>query len=93
VCGEDVPASLRDVPCLSDDEVRDLARLGHRVSEHYGCPQDIEWAVTGGGLVLLQSRPETVWSQRRGGPLAEPKARPFDHVLERLSSPGREAGP
>ncbi|MCH9840751.1 MAG: phosphoenolpyruvate synthase, partial [Actinomycetia bacterium] len=36
---------------------------------HYGCPQDIEWAVDadlpeGSNVVLLQSRPETVWSKK-----------------------------
>ncbi|HEY1319473.1 MAG TPA: PEP/pyruvate-binding domain-containing protein [Streptosporangiaceae bacterium] len=96
VCGQDVPAELRDVPCLTDAEIRALARLGHRVAEHYGAPQDIEWAITegpqgGGGqrVVLLQSRPETVWSRRQAAPVAAPKAHAFDHVLERLSAPTR----
>ncbi len=95
VCAQDVPEPLRDVPCLADAEIRALARLGHRVAEHYGAPQDIEWALTGGDaaagerLVLLQSRPETVWSRRAAAPVAAPKARPYDHVLDRLSTPNR----
>jgi pyruvate, water dikinase len=63
------------------------------VSEHYGTPQDIEWAIadpgTGGlGIVLLQSRPETVWSGRPARPLAAPTPRAYDHVLTRLGVPG-----
>ena len=96
----EVPAELRDVPCLADAEILALADLGRRVSEHYGAPQDIEWAITSRGaateagadaalrIVLLQSRPETVWSHRPATPVAAPKPRAFDHVLERLRVPG-----
>jgi pyruvate,water dikinase len=44
---------------LTDDEVLDLARLGMRVEEHYGAPQDTEWAIAGGTTHLVQSRPIT----------------------------------
>ena len=53
-------ASDEDRACLSDDQVLALARLGTRVEEHYGTPQDTEWAIDGaGGLWLLQARPVT----------------------------------
>ncbi len=96
VCLRDVPPPLRDVPCLDDGEILALADLGRRVSDHYGTPQDVEWAIHGGGepqIVLLQSRPETVWSSRAARPVAAPTARAFDHVLHRLSAPGRMAAP
>jgi phosphoenolpyruvate synthase/pyruvate phosphate dikinase len=83
----DVAADLRMRPCLTDEEVRALARLGVRVERHYGMPQDIEWAVSGEEILLLQSRAETVWSSRAAEPLARPKARPMDHVFEVLSRP------
>jgi pyruvate,water dikinase len=83
----DVAADLRSRPCLTDDEIRALARLGARVERHYGTPQDIEWAVAGEEIMLLQSRAETVWSSRPAQPLARPKARPMDHVFEQLSRP------
>jgi pyruvate,water dikinase len=44
---------------LTDEEVRRVAELGLQVEAHYGAPQDMEWAFTGGTLVLLQSRPIT----------------------------------
>ncbi|GAA0602661.1 phosphoenolpyruvate synthase [Kutzneria viridogrisea] len=46
--------------CLSDEQVRELARLGDRVERHYGSPQDTEWAIDPGGrLWLTQARPIT----------------------------------
>ena len=47
-------------PTLTDDEVRELAELGRRIEEHYGAPQDTEWAFDPDGKVwMLQSRPVT----------------------------------
>jgi pyruvate,water dikinase len=83
----DVAADLRTQPCLTDGEIRALASLGSRVERHFGTPQDIEWAVTGEEILLLQSRAETVWSARAAQPLARPLARPMDHVFEQFSRP------
>ncbi|QDF08235.1 phosphoenolpyruvate synthase [Myxococcus xanthus] len=44
---------------LSDVAVLELARLGLRVEQHYGAPQDIEWAEERGRLFLVQTRPIT----------------------------------
>ena len=67
----EVPEELRALPSLTDEEIGALADLGRRVEAHYGCPQDLEWAIDRSldELFLLQSRPETVWTNR---PRAEP---------------------
>jgi pyruvate, water dikinase len=82
---EDVPEELQARPCLDDDELQELVRVARRAEDHYGEPQDIEWALADDHVVLLQSRPETVWSGRDAAPVAAPKSRPFDHVLDSLS--------
>ena len=47
-------------PVLSDEEVVAVAELGRRIEEHYGSPQDTEWAFDpDGSLWMLQSRPIT----------------------------------
>jgi pyruvate,water dikinase len=46
-------------PVLSDEQARAVAALARRCERHFGCPQDIEWALAGGRLFLLQSRPIT----------------------------------
>ncbi|GAA4070683.1 PEP/pyruvate-binding domain-containing protein [Nonomuraea soli] len=46
--------------CLTDAQVLELAALGRRVEDHYGAPQDTEWAIDDGGtLWLTQARPIT----------------------------------
>ncbi|MFI6496517.1 PEP/pyruvate-binding domain-containing protein [Nonomuraea typhae] len=46
--------------CLTDGQVRDLARLGAQVEAHYGAPQDTEWALDAHGKIwLTQARPIT----------------------------------
>jgi pyruvate,water dikinase len=92
-----MPPALRRSPCLTDDEARALASVGRQVEKHYGVPQDIEWALLGDSpgcpalhgdpadrIVLLQSRPETVWAARDRAPIATPKPRASDHVLARF---------
>jgi len=96
VTADDVPGPLQEAACLQDAEVAALAQLGRRVEDHYGAPQDIEWAITEGAspgesVVLLQSRPETVWTRRRTDPVATPKARAVDHVFEQLGRVSRIA--
>ncbi|MEJ2761685.1 MAG: PEP/pyruvate-binding domain-containing protein [Gammaproteobacteria bacterium] len=82
-----VPDDQRSKPCLSDEEIAELAGIGKRIEKHYGSPQDIEWAMDGDGAIyLLQSRPETVWAGRDAEqPVAKPAARPQDHVFALLS--------
>ncbi|MGW2748750.1 phosphoenolpyruvate synthase [Streptomyces sp. NPDC001450] len=44
---------------LTADDLARLHAVGVRATEHYGTPQDIEWAVADGTLWVLQSRPIT----------------------------------
>ncbi|MPZ83091.1 MAG: hypothetical protein GEV28_22945 [Actinophytocola sp.] len=63
-------------PCLTDDEVIALARLGKQLDRRRGGPQDIEFAMDGGNPVLLQCRQETVWSTRPRRPRFPPGQSP-----------------
>ncbi|MER7498905.1 PEP/pyruvate-binding domain-containing protein [Nonomuraea pusilla] len=70
-----VEDARRTAPSLTDDELLAVARLAKAAERHYRVPQDIEWAVDrhlpdGENVVLLQSRPETVWSRRPASPRA-----------------------
>lgn len=82
----------RSTPCLDDAQIARLWELGRQVERHYGCPQDIEWAVprraeaAGEPVFLLQSRPETVWSKQQRAPKAKPAARDYDHLVNLMSA-------
>ncbi len=57
---EAVPAADRARFCLDDTALSSLADLGRRVEAFYGEARDVEWAVAGGRIYLLQARPITV---------------------------------
>jgi phosphoenolpyruvate synthase/pyruvate phosphate dikinase len=59
-----VPAERRDEPCLTEEELAALVDLGRRIERHFGCHQDVEWALARGeslpgSLLVLQARPVT----------------------------------
>jgi rifampicin phosphotransferase len=54
-----VPAEQRQQPVLSDSAAAELTGYGARIEDHYGVPQDIEWAVANGQFFVLQARPIT----------------------------------
>ena len=69
----EVEAERRSIRSLTDAEVTQVAAIAKRAEKHFGVPQDIEWAIDRGlpdgeNLLLLQSRPETVWANKAEGP-------------------------
>jgi len=54
------PAEAEPTACLTDEQLAALAALGRRVEDHYGSPQDTEWALDESAtLWLTQARPIT----------------------------------
>jgi len=54
-----VPRSRRRAPVLGDRAVTGLVRLGRRIEALQGGPVDVEWALAGGRLYVVQARPVT----------------------------------
>lgn len=48
-----------EVAVLSEAERSEVAAMARRAADHFGLPQDIEWAFDHAGLKMLQSRPIT----------------------------------
>ncbi|MEM4576764.1 MAG: phosphoenolpyruvate synthase [Candidatus Nezhaarchaeales archaeon] len=95
----EVPSERRKIPCLSDEEVLKLAELAIKIEQHYGQPQDIEWAIDAdlkfpNNIFVVQSRPETVWSLRgKVEEKAEVKVRGRRVIVKGLpASPGVWSG-
>jgi pyruvate,water dikinase len=97
VAARPVDPDRQQVPCLSDPEILAVAAMARAAEKHFGCPQDVEWALAARGrdeasVVLLQSRPETVWS-RRAAPGATGTADSIASIVATLLDPhhGRPA--
>jgi pyruvate,water dikinase len=46
-------------PAELEKVAKTLHRYAHEIENEMGCPQDIEWVVTGGKVAILQARPIT----------------------------------
>ena len=80
-------------PVLTAAEVQALAQLARRAEEHYGVPQDIEFAIEGAAIYLTQSRPITTLAAPAAATTASMSnsiAKPLVHGLG--ASPGRVSG-
>ena len=83
----DVEPDMQCKCCLDDQEIKELVRIAKIIEEHYGCPQDIEWVIDKGlafpeNIFIVQSRPETVWSQRKKEPVIGKKSG-YELLMER----------
>lgn len=86
--------------CLADDEVLQLAQWAIAIEDHYTAkhkrwtPMDIEWARDGhsGKLYIVQARPETVQSQRKGNIIEEYRLDKKGTVLATGKSVGNKIG-
>jgi pyruvate,water dikinase len=89
-----VPDELRQQQKLSDEQIVALARIAKQVEEHYGRPQDIEWAEENGEMFIVQSRAVTVLTERRAAGEEEGAEETAPVLLSgAAASPGVAAGP
>ena len=83
VAEEDTPEEKSCAFCLSDEEAKEVGRLGKVLETHFNVPQDTEWAVDQDfdfpeSVVLLQTRPEVIAQQKK------PADQVVDFMLTRL---------
>ncbi|QWC19684.1 phosphoenolpyruvate synthase [Halorubrum sp. 2020YC2] len=94
----DVDEDRRNERVLSDAEIGDLVELGERVEDHYGAPQDVEWAIYDGEIYMLQSRPITTIQEDAGdgagasGDAGGDGAAPGTEPSDRASANGGDGG-
>ena len=49
---------------LTNKQIVELAEIGSKIEEHYGTPQDIEYGIENGRILIVQSRPVTTLIQK-----------------------------
>ncbi|MFB6085402.1 MAG: pyruvate, water dikinase [Halodesulfurarchaeum sp.] len=64
---EPIEGDRRTARVLTDEEIEELVAMGERVEDHYGTPQDVEWAIADGTVYMLQSRPITTIEEGKEG--------------------------
>ena len=91
---EPVPASERQSPSIGPEHVSMLTEFALKLEEHYGEPQDIEWAIDRDGrLFLLQTRPLRVLRPKTTG--VEPDVASLTAIVSGGTTvcPGAGGGP
>jgi pyruvate, water dikinase len=88
-----VPEDLAEKRVLSNDEISQLAELGKTIQKHYNFPQDTEWAIEGGKIYMLQSRPVTTLNMGNGKDQSEEESTERVIIAKGLgASPGMASG-
>lgn len=101
-----VPKTEQKNQKITDSQIIEIAKLGKKIEEHYGQPQDIEWAVDQDKIYIVQSRPVTALKEKevktessKEIAIEAPKAAPVSHPADEpilkgaAASIGVAAGP
>ena len=82
------------IPCLTREEVVELAKLGRTVESHYASPQDTEWAIDYDlifpeNIFMLQSRPVTVMGPKIADEYIKEEGKSTtDHIIDLMLKKG-----
>ena len=60
-----IPWDERRRPCLNEEQAKLLADFGLRLEDHFGTPQDVEWALDGQGRIVVYRRGRFEWGLRK----------------------------
>ena len=95
-----VPDEKKDAQAMTEDELKRLTKLAVALEKHYKKPQDIEWAVKGSKIYILQTRPVTTVKAKEKAAKKDVAAKekkvelPKEAILKGLAaSPGVGSGP
>ncbi|MGH2638057.1 MAG: PEP/pyruvate-binding domain-containing protein, partial [Rhabdochlamydiaceae bacterium] len=56
---QEIEPERQNRQALTDEQIFQLERIGRKIEEHFGCPQDIEWCLVDDTFYIVQSRPIT----------------------------------
>ncbi|HEX3075221.1 MAG TPA: PEP/pyruvate-binding domain-containing protein, partial [Ignavibacteriales bacterium] len=56
---QEIEPAMQNRRALTDKQILQLERIGRKIEEHFGSPQDIEWCLVDDAFYIVQSRPIT----------------------------------
>lgn len=56
---QEIEPKMQNRQALTDEQILELERMGRKIEEHFGRPQDIEWCYADNTFYIVQSRPIT----------------------------------
>jgi len=56
---QEIEPEMQNKQALTDEQILRLERMGRKIEEHFGSPQDIEWCLADDTFYIVQSRPIT----------------------------------
>ncbi len=56
---QEIESDKQNMQTLTDEKILELDRMGRKIEEHFGSPQDIEWCLADDVFYIVQSRPIT----------------------------------
>lgn len=82
-----VPSAHQEKQKITDDQILELSKIGKDLEQHYGHPQDIEWAIDSKHVFIVQTRPITTIPQKTNTDKS-----PLKHVDQEQTAPVLLAG-
>ena len=89
-----VPREESEKYCITDNQVKELAKYGLQIEKHYGKPMDIEWVLDGQTkeMYIVQARPETVQAEKDENVIENYKLKEESEVLLEGEAIGSKIG-
>ena len=95
---ENLSPSVAKKQKLDDKTMIQLAKIGKQIESHYKKPQDIEWAVEGKEIFIVQSRPITTLGLKEKDSAKKARQKTLEGLKDKIvldglaASPGTAAG-
>ncbi|MFQ5803178.1 MAG: PEP/pyruvate-binding domain-containing protein, partial [Candidatus Methylomirabilales bacterium] len=79
-----LPEGSKGLPSLTPEQIRILVEHGKAIEAFFGSPQDIEFAVTREGIVILQTRPITIGMESLDVKIERYRQKEIDRLKKRI---------
>lgn len=84
-----VPEEARNCFSINKEELDELCRVAKSIDKYYKKPYDIEFGIDADlpfpeNVIILQVRPESVWSKKEAEPKTEKKKDAMDRIISQL---------